>query len=298
LSDTKIKYKDEYYLVNKRTNEVDRETSKTDTITVITEEQMENRANRAYMLGVRNTFVKKYGNFIFKHNKIRNELTESDEVRLAFLATYVDYHGVLVKDSGLPLQPKELFNLIGVKREIFNKWYSKLITSEIIIEQGGYLILDKDYYSKGTVKIRKNSHTRVFITAMRNLYNSNKGSNLTNVGHIFKILPYISLRTNDICWNPNSEEKPILMTAKEMLDIFGISTKNILRTLQALARYKISDEQLFRFSTDHINYANDTMRVCPLLFFNGDIEDFEPILEGFRKFGEITSQTENVDNPQ
>ena len=169
-------------LIDLDTGEKIQEISEQEIVKIISKEQSEGYKKKVESENKRNAFVEKHGNFIFKSNKEKEvEITESDEVRLAYISTYVDYDGILRINKNEFINKSKLFKLINVKRSIFDSWYEKMIEGGIISEVDWKLILNKAYYNKGALKIQNGSHTRIFINAMRNLYESNIGKNLTTI---------------------------------------------------------------------------------------------------------------------
>lgn len=156
-----------------------------------------------------------------------------------------------------------------------------MVKNQVLIKGDGILYLDKKYYTKGAIEAKNSSHTRIFITAMRNLYESNQGKNLASLGHVFKLLPYISHKHNILCWHPQNEKKPHIMTAKEVVELIGGDTTHVLRELKRLAKFKIGDESLFLFVSNHLDYDNDKILVNPKVFYNGKIKNYEETLNLF-----------------
>ena len=179
-----------------------------------------------------------YYNFFFDRiNKLNIEPLML--VRFLRLCCYLNYDNLLfIGKTRLNRNVRE--NEIG---EILNlKRTSSYITKTYLIDKGliyiynGYIGVNSKYCIKGTVTIRKNvGCTRVFKDGYIELYNSISAKNQMVIYYMIKLLPYMSIRYNALCFNPNEGSKDLIVPFKfkdvwRTLDITSNTTKCNMKT--------------------------------------------------------------------
>lgn len=143
---------------------------------------------------------------------------------LLVLQTYMNYNGCLViGQKKKAMQKDEMAKILNLKRTAFNDFYKKMILHEIIfedIEKKSYSI-NQDYYFKGSLNGIKNV-IKSYSTDIRELF---KNHAATDLGILYKLIPYIHYRTNMLCSNPSEdiEENIEGLKKTDIADILGIS---------------------------------------------------------------------------
>jgi hypothetical protein len=194
------------------------------------------------------------GNFIFaifKHSEEYMEfLSQSEITRLIFIATYLGYDGVLKTDNNIPIVKKNMNQFIKLSRMQFHEFYNKIIEHEIFIEEDGCITLNQNYFIKGEIGLlpmrkRDKDYTRLYIKAIRELYNGCNTREHKKLAVIFKLIPYLNYEYNIVCHNPREEELDYIepMMLGEICDILGYTDcthlKKYLMSIHAINGNKI-----------------------------------------------------------
>lgn len=236
----------------------------------------------------RKELINTFGYFVFKSNNENamdkiHKMTNSDLARLIYTITYLDYDGTLRKDDGSVINKTELFKLVNVKRPIFNSWFNDMVDKEIFLTDGNELIrINNDDYVRGEIK--KSEYTRVFINAVRMTYEANIGKNMSTLGIVFKLIPFIHIKENMLCFNPKcaNEDKINYMTVGDICNEIDEYKENPKKLKQMLAKHKMDNgEPLFLFVSDGIESMDDTIMINPRLCYRGDMKN---IHESYKLF--------------
>jgi len=223
-------------------------------------------------------FVEQYGNFIFKTNskkvdKLEDKISGVDITKLIYCATYLNYNNVLQLDNGEIINKKKLKELINVDE---NKWYNSMIKLNILIEENNKNIkISKNYCIRGKL-VKNKRYSRIFINSVRRLYENNKGKNMTSLGNIIKLLPYINPLLNILCTNPNETDIDEInpLTLKEISEIFGYTGDNCFKIINKINKYKLeSGEPIVMFMNDNDSKRNDFLIFNPSLTYSANINE-------------------------
>ena len=192
-----------------------------------TTEQQEYVKNKYKMTEENKQFNDEHGGFIFKEDstkvdKLESNMTDSDIIKTLYLATYLDYDSYLKFDSGKIMNKADIKQVIGVNKNLFGKWYNKMLSLKILTEDDKGIHMSKNYYVKGTIAKNKD-YNRMFIEGTRQIYEYNKNSNHTMIGQMIRLLKYVNTHTNVLCWNPleSDTEKIVPITIGQLAKEFG-----------------------------------------------------------------------------
>lgn len=236
--------------------------------------------------------VEQYGEFYFKERldnkkfKILNE-ENSDLARLIYSLTYMNYDRVLVTENGAYIDKSVLFKIIGVHRNIFNKWFDKMLEDNIFmyIDNTYISVMSEDYIKGNLPEIRSRHYTKLYNDTIREIYNSNTGKNMNAMGLIFKMIPYIHKDTNAICRNPKCKDidKIKYITAGQIAKELGYSDK-ILQMEKMFSKFRLSNgEPIMLFMSDG-NRNEDRVIINPIIMFGGNSNDLPKIHNLFRSY--------------
>lgn len=168
------------------------------------------------------------------------KLEEGTYARLLYLATYLDYNDQkLKKPRGKPMIKKDVEKMLGLSRAEFYRFWKEVTDAKCIMEdKDGGLLVPAEICFKGRVKPKRGlGLTRVHVKQMRELYKATPVRSHRYLGAVLKMLPYVSVKYNILCWNPFEEDidevQPV--TLVEFCTLTGRGTK---RTTEMRNAYK------------------------------------------------------------
>ena len=155
--------------------------------------------------------------------------------RIIYLATYMDYNdrmeGLLcVRSQHNKLEPmnkKTMQSVLKLGDTAFKKFLKDMKDNNLIYEVDTMYYVNTDYFNKGKIdnKDTDKSYCRLFIEPIRSLYEGCKPTKHKVLASIYQLIPYIHLRTNALCLNPNKVAKePQKMDSKTLCDLLNIGT--------------------------------------------------------------------------
>ena len=200
-----------------------------------------------YFLNQSNEFKKHcdslggYIHMIYCKNEILFNNVDIDKAnisRIIYLATYIDYsnrkEGLLcIRSQHNKLEPmdkKTMQSVLKLGDTAFKKFLKDMRDNSLIYEVEKKYYINPTYFNKGIVdeEVKKNddkSYCRLFIEPIRSLYEGCKPTKHKVLASIYQLIPYIHLRTNALCLNPNKiTEEPEKMDSKILCELLGMST--------------------------------------------------------------------------
>lgn len=212
-------------------------------------------------------------------------IDRSNISRLIYLATYIDYNNreenVLVKhgkNNKLEyLTKKDIKDIMGLSDATFNRFFSDLITNDLLFEANDKFYITTKYFSKGKSKFDKKKYTRVYINTTRKLYKGCSTRQHIKLSYIFQLLPFLNYETNVLCSNPNEIESDKLerLGLSDICSLLGLSTDKKSMSKFEHDLYKISiniDDNYYYMFTRVITkgeYHNDFFVINPNIIWNG-----------------------------
>lgn len=171
--------------------------------------------------------------FITEFNKI-TDLEPQTIARLMFLSTYVSYKdNILMYDNGVVFKKKDLSKVMGLNRDSLRKFIKEITDKGYLIETDAGYKITLSLVHKGEAKFRPlDDHERfvkVYIQAMRKMYNSVTTRQHKFLGYVFQMLPYVNIYHNILCLNPYEEDIDNIhpLSFSGMIRDLGLSEHNI-----------------------------------------------------------------------
>ncbi len=224
------------------------------------------------------------GGFVFVLFKYCNsllsqhsEIIPEDISKLFYLATYVDYNGMLIYGNNY-MSKSDMQNLLKMSREKFSLFFNKMKAIGILSQDTSKNIkINKEYFSKGSLDrdIKKYyDYTRVFINTIRYLYENVPVRNQGQLGNYFKMIPYIHRQQNVLCWNPDGIKSDIqLMTLKDLKDILGYHKNSVKGFINELLSTRLDNgEALIGFFVTDADFWKSVIIVNPKVFYGGNFD--------------------------
>ena len=229
-------YETTKFLINSD-GEILREIKENDTITIQSAKEKSDSDYYSYKKKIeeREAFAelisKECGTFyfdFFKRGLDELNIKESIKVRFLFLCTYSNYAergSYLVYDNGVKIDKKGLKKLLGGSDCECNATIKTMIDNELLYKEDKYFKVNEKYIKRGSLSKSevKERHTRIFDNGLRALYNGCSQKQHKQLYYIFKLLPYVSLRFNVICHNPEQEDENLVnpMKLSQICDVVG-----------------------------------------------------------------------------
>lgn len=179
------------------------------------------------------------------------KITNSIKTRFLLLSTYANY----IENGGyLTYDNNKIIDREGVGVILKLPYPTVTSTLKIMIDNN---LLQKDkigYKINGDISIRGKlsksedlkCHTRIFDEGFRSLYNGCTPKQHKQLYYLFKLLPYISLKFNAICSNPDEEipNKVNPLTIKEICEIVGYNDNQSARFEKEMYELRLYDQRV------------------------------------------------------
>ncbi len=200
------------------------------------------------------------GKFIWSYpSKIQeiihsDEFTKADLTMVFYLATYVNGLGYLTYDNNTSkLEKSGLQKVLGIGRNLFNRFYNKLIEHEILLVDGKYFTWNESYnfYGTTTGKAKPTLLVRTYVNQVRELYEAKNDAgkrrySATSLYPIFALVPYLHRTSNISCKNPdvNDIDKIEYFTLTEIAVLLDL--KDSKKMSMALSSILLDGQTTFR----------------------------------------------------
>jgi len=178
--------------------------------------------------------------------EVLSEFTLAQSGYIFFLQSYISFNdGLLVNKDGTYMTYAEMREALSIPKSTFSDLVNKMIKVGILrketSEYSGITryYFDTRYHFKGSYNKRK--VVKSYVTALRRSLGENRA---TDLGIIYRLLPYISMRYNAVCRNPYETDADEIqwLTYSEIAVLVGVSLSTIKRRLPAMT---IDGENVF-----------------------------------------------------
>ena len=211
------------------------------------------------------------GNFLMVSGRGFDELPPATLTRLVVLATFADYDG-----REKPMTRLEAQKILGLSDTAF-KQFIRAVIPRFLIERSGLLYLtDRSTFLRG--KLPKGDHVqrwKVYIRAVRHLYNVTDKRQHKFLGYAFELLRFINIEYNILCHDVEETDLDLIepMTLHEFCEAIGHDWNHLNRLLSAYRQlvFKV-DGHLERFVSvvsDGIDRRHARVFVNPHIVYSG-----------------------------
>lgn len=177
-------------------------------------------------------------------------LSKANVSRLMMLATYMNYDNALVLDDTVSekvikfkraveyMSKKDIQRVLNLKPTVFKKFFNEVTEAEILIEKDEQFYLSKKHFYKGEIDSKRDEivcdYTRMFVSTVRQIYNSMKTSKHKLLSYVFQLIPCVHFSTNFLCKDVASSYTSIeYMNIEDICEYLGLSTdKDNMRKLK------------------------------------------------------------------
>lgn len=151
----------------------------------------------------------KYGDFVWCLYDISKEylpnIKPQNIARMMYIVSYLGYDGYLVYSNGRTITKQGIYKRLGISRTQADEFYNEMTTNNIFIEQNDKIYINSCYFCKGSInKIKKHNKniTRLYVSNVKEIYESIPIALHKHMGYIFKVIPFVNRRYNILCKNP------------------------------------------------------------------------------------------------
>ena len=231
-----------------------------------------------------------FGDFTwFRYANERNDLDgldDSDVARLMVLATKTDYYKTIVfgKEDGRYIYARwdtigDILNICDSESWNFRKATDGRFIKE---DKDGNLILVAKCFKRGRLSgswvasahERNGSLTRMYAPGVMALYRATSGHQKSLLCYMYKLLPYVSVEHNILCWNPKETDINNVnpLSVEDVCDLVGYSKTNARRFKKILTGPEFSIRKRTEHAFVYIGYGKERFCLNPHIFFAGSKE--------------------------
>ncbi len=232
---------------------------------------------------------KPLGDFFFVPAKEQfADVAPETVTRLVYLNTFRLHGDMLMKTQRTPMKRKDLAEVLNVSKATASRFLKEVTPRYLTENDNGLLFANNDIFRKG--KIKKLQYRKFHVNGIRKLYEEAKRNNHRQIGYLFKLLPYINIEYNLLCYNPKETDikRLELMSIVEFCKLIGYNIVH-LNDLMYIYRniwFTVND-RTERFCT--ITYdgtRNNNAKICinPRVIYCGS---------NYKKVGELGEFCEN-----
>lgn len=235
---------------------------------------------------IKDSLFRDESNFIFLTFKRLNELNlryneildQADITRIIYMSTFLNYDNKLMKTERKPMTKEMLFKKMNMEKSGFNKFYKRLLTTDIIIEKDNELFLNKKYcfcgrLNKNTKNDTESSVIRIYKAQVQYLYETIETSKHKQLAVFFMLIPFLNNEYNIVCENPLEEEiKEIIpLSIENLAEIYDYNIKSFIILINSLSRLTdIQGEQIIKQVENVVGVRKyNTIVVNPKIIYAG-----------------------------
>lgn len=216
-----------------------------------------------------------------------NGLQPQDVARLVFLATFMDYEGIL-KSGDNYLSIDDLPDLLEISKSTFDRLWVKIQGRYIVQSKDGSLTV-VDGFLRGKQKNIRERLTKVFIRQLQALYRNTPKTKRRLFGYVFQLLYCVNVEYNILSKNPLETELDRVepLTIKEFATMIGYDESQVARLEKAYSEVTfMCDGRLQHFCAFVDRGRNADGRfvvVNPRIFYAGKCHEQVDVLGLFFK---------------
>jgi len=163
--------------------------------------------------------------------EVSSVLTTQQCGLLLMLQCFIEFNtGLIVKTGKKPMTQADMARKLNVSRQTVNDFIRVCEENEIIIDSDLGYILNPRYHFKGSTDNPK--VIRTYIARLREVYDE---IDPVDLGHIYRMLPYVHLTTNFLCVDPYADVREIeVMSRKQLAEVLELRPETVSRLLGRL----------------------------------------------------------------
>lgn len=244
-----------------------------------TQEWLKSKQRRAEKLRYMQLAKSELGGFYFVLTEnVFDDIKPETATKLIMLCTYLDYSNRLMKTRKTPMKKSDIQQILKLSRSATYQFWNEVKDKYIKESNGTLYIADKAKIFKHSITqdVKYLQLQKIYINAVRNLYNPTDVRKHRQLGYIFKLLPHINLEFNIFCKDVFEKEldniEPLTITDLCNLVHYDVTqSTRLIRELQSIKfKHNGNDEYLLSFVDNGTDNPNSKkIFVNPHIIFNG-----------------------------
>lgn len=240
---------------------------------------------------IRRLQSKDLGNFFFVLSDERFDGIAPETVtRLIYLNTFLGWSDNRVMLSQrTPMRRKDLARVLRVSNATISRFWREVSPRYMIETEDGLIFTNEYLFKRGRLKQtgEYSRYQKIYIKGIRKLYEATDKRNHRQLGYLFKLLPFINIEFNLVCFNPleTNLEKVELLSVSEFCTLIDFDVKHFNK-LFAIYRDVCFDvngrqERFCAITYDGINKSDAKICINPHILYSGSDYNRVEILGAF-----------------
>lgn len=211
--------------------------------------------------------------------------------RLIYLNTFVRYDNKLMLTERTAMKRKDLAEVLNVSKSTVSRFWKEVSPAYITESDSGLIFTNNIIFKRGYIKTAKEfvQYQKFYIRGIRKLYEATERNNHRQLGYLFKLLPFINLEYNMLCYNPSETaiEKIELISIADFCKMIGydIAHLNKLMYIYRSIQFEVGGryERFCAITYDGVNKNNAKIFINPHILYCGSDYNRVEILGAFCK---------------
>ena len=242
------------------------------------QELYKRRKEREQRNGLQMAINELLGNFYFiPTNEQFININPETVTRLIYLNSFLGYDNKLMLTERKPMFRKDLAEVLNVSKSTISRFWKEVNPTYITENKSGLIFTNNTIFKRGSIKTAKGyvQYQKLYIKGIKKLYEATERRNHRQLGYLFKLLPYINIEYNVLCFNPAETvmEKIELMSISDFCRIIGYDIAH-LNELIYIYRYIKFDvdgryERFCAITYDGVKKNNAKICINPHILYSG-----------------------------
>ena len=243
-----------------------------------TQEWLKSKQRRAEKLRYMQLAKSELGNFYFiLTDNLFDDIKPQTATKLIMLCTYLDYSNRLMKTRKTPMQKSDIKEILKLSKSGAYQFFNEVKDKYLKEYNGTLYIADNKIFKNKIPQDKKYLQLqKIYINAVRNLYNPTDAKKHKQLGYVFKLLPYINLEFNIFCKDPFEKQLDNIepLTIADLCKLVNYDVTQSTRLIKELQSIKFihngDEEYLLSFVDNGIDTPyRKKIYVNPHIIYNG-----------------------------
>lgn len=242
------------------------------------------------------------GNFLFADATHRYaDVSPQTMARLIYISTFLPYGERELKGrKNIPMTKGDVKKATKLSEATFFRFWNE-VSGKYLFENSNSHIYVSNNFKRGKLpkSTKHMEYQKIYIQAVRSLYESCPTSKHKHLGRIFQMLPFVNTEYNILCFTPQETniDSIIPMTLNEFCTTIGMSSEKRTRLVREYAEITLPvhgrNERFCSFVFDGLNMDSARIFINPRILYRGSDWNKVAVLGAFTTPQEIVN-TENT----